>query len=88
MTNKGLLGKYRIVERYNPCCGTWYVIQKKSFFKWKDLNLYFDDIDQAVSYLDDINDADNDYTCQRVLYKKGEHRYGVVKDEMIKVRYF
>lgn len=82
------LGKYRMVERYNPYCGTWYVIQKRSFLKWKDLNLYFDDIDQAYSYMDDINDANNDYICQRVLYKKGEHRYGVVKDEMIKVRYF
>jgi hypothetical protein len=39
--------KLRIVRRTSPLCGSWYVIQKKVLFWWRDLKLYFTDLDKA-----------------------------------------
>jgi hypothetical protein len=39
--------KLRIVRRASPLCGSWYVIQKKVLFWWRDLKLYFTDLDKA-----------------------------------------
>ena len=44
--------KLRICRRYSPLAGTWYVIQKKTFFGWHTLNISFDNLHMANQYID------------------------------------
>lgn len=34
--------KYKVVRCYNPKVGTWYIIQKRILWWWKDLPFAFD----------------------------------------------
>lgn len=45
--------RYRVCRRYSPLAGTWYVIQKKNLFGWHTLNINFDNLHMANSYIDD-----------------------------------
>lgn len=44
--------KLRICRRYSPLAGTWYVIQKRTLFGWHTLNISFDNLHMANSYID------------------------------------
>jgi len=48
--------KYRICCRYSPSAGTWYVIQKRTLFGWHTLNISFNELYMANSYIDDMTD--------------------------------
>lgn len=51
--------KYRIIQKYNPCCGTWYIIQYKRLFIWHTLeSLVFSSGDTALNYLFHTNPKD------------------------------
>lgn len=58
--------KIRIVQRYSPVVGTWYIIQKKIFFWWFDLPYAFNDFKMARQF---YNDFDGEYTtyCQTII---------------------
>ena len=62
--------KYRIVRRYSPYVGTWYVIQKRIFiFFWRDLKVYFTRLKDANNFLRD-KDALKDTICSTELKYK------------------
>lgn len=42
--------KRRIVRRYSPGAGTWWIIQRKFLFWWISYDLCFKELKEAVSY--------------------------------------
>lgn len=44
--------RVRIIRRYSPFAGTWYVVQKKILFWWKDFPLVFDEKYMAKQYIE------------------------------------
>lgn len=44
--------RVRIIRRYSPFAGTWYVVQKKILFWWKDFPLVFDEKYMAEQYIE------------------------------------
>jgi hypothetical protein len=42
----------RIIHRYNPFAGTWYVVQKKILFWWKDFPLVFHEKHMAEQFVE------------------------------------
>lgn len=42
---------YRICRCYSPIVGTWYVVQKRYLFWWRDLPFAFMDVDMANQFI-------------------------------------
>lgn len=59
------MGRYRICRRYSPSAGTWYVIQKRTLFGWHTLNISFNDLHMANSYIDGMTNEDE--ICETLL---------------------
>ena len=81
--------KYRIVRRYSPYIGTWYVIQKRIFiFFWRDLKVFFTELLKANDFIED-EEALNDTICSTVLERnsKTKHFYNKFpcKTKLIKI---
>lgn len=57
--------KYRICRRFSPLSGTWHVIQKRTLFGRHTLNISFNDLHRANSYIDDM--AIEDEICETPL---------------------
>lgn len=67
--------RYRVCRRYSPLAGTWYVIQKRTIFGWHTLNISFDSLHMANTYIDN-NEMLQDEICETPLeWGKKERRY-------------
>lgn len=47
--------KLRLVRRYHPICGTWWLFQKKTIFGWKDIPYIFNNPNKAWMFSQNIH---------------------------------
>ena len=62
--------KYRICRCYSPFVGTWFIIQKKVLFWWKDLPFAFKDLFYANQFLNIKNKKEEILITPLYYYKK------------------
>lgn len=65
--------KYRIIDKYHPDCGNWYIVQIKRFLFWKTLNKVFKDLNRAKYYIENIDlykDSIYEKPCKTFFVRK------------------